>query len=66
MSKTDVRAFQIEYESAESTEVASPISTREVIAEANIEESLYGKNKPRRVTIDRKIAYDQDKTMSSE
>jgi hypothetical protein len=61
MSETEDNASPIEYESGESTAIIVPKGTKEAIAEGDIEESLYGKNKPRRVKIDRKIANDESK-----
>lgn len=40
----------------ESTEISTPVE--EEIAEGTIEETLYGKNKPRRETIRVKIIHD--------
>lgn len=56
MPETD--ALPIDYESGESTEILVPKSAKEAIAEVDIEESLYGKNKPRRVKIRREIIHD--------
>ena len=65
MSETNANASPIDYESAESTTIVVPKSTKESIAEGVIEETLYGKNKPRRITIDRKIVHDESKQLSS-
>jgi hypothetical protein len=58
MSETDANASPIEYESEESTAIVVPKGAKEAIAEGDIEESLYGKNKPRRVEIRREIIHD--------
>lgn len=65
MSETNANASPIDYESAESTAIVVSECTKEAIAEGVIEETLYGKNKPRRVTIDREIVHDKSKQLSS-
>lgn len=55
---SEATASAVEYESGESTEVVIPKSAGEAIAEGVIEDSLYGKNKPRRVKIRREIVHD--------
>ena len=47
-----------ETESVESPEANIPEMLDVMEEEPKIEEMIYGKNKPRRMTIDRKIIYD--------
>lgn len=54
----EIDTSAIEYESSESTEILVPNGGKEAIAEVDIEEALYGKNKPRRVKIRREIIHD--------
>lgn len=56
MSEKNV--FPIEFEPDESTEIIVPKNIEEAIAEVDIEDSLYGKNKPRRIEIRREIVHD--------
>jgi len=58
MSETSISSKK--YEVGESTQIAISEDPK-TIPEGIIEETLYGKNKPRRVTIDRKIVYDENK-----
>jgi len=48
----------IEYEKSESTETIAPTTTEATIAEMDIEDFRYGKDKPRRIEIRRKIVHD--------
>lgn len=66
MSDPDTGVSQITYESEDSTTMASPTNVIEETAEADIEEHLYGKNKPRRLAIERKIVHDEDKPVPDE
>jgi hypothetical protein len=49
-----------EYAAPESTEISTPETTDIIEEEPKIDEMIYGKNKPRRVTIDRKITHDEE------
>jgi hypothetical protein len=47
-----------DYEPSESTEIIASKTEQEISAEVDIEDSLYGKDRPRRIKIRRKIVYD--------
>jgi hypothetical protein len=51
-------ASSIDYESDVSTNTVVLTGTKEITAEVDVEASLYGKNKPRRIKIRRKIVHD--------
>lgn len=49
-----------DYQTNESTEIRIP-EKAEDIEETKIDDFIYGKNKPRRMTINRKVIYDENK-----
>lgn len=54
----ETNTASLDYETKESTEVPHLKSTTDTTAKMDIEDSLYGKDKPRRVKIERKIVSD--------
>ena len=56
---SDINISSDGYEIEESTGIAIPEEEERTITDGTIDESLYGKNKPRRETIRVKVVHDQ-------